>query len=57
MSDFGWLGFQAGVIQAYRYDVDSENFTRLLGNDTPFLMENSMGRSLYFQFTLSLVSP
>ncbi len=57
MSDFVWLGFQAGVIQAYRYDVDSENFTRLLGNDTPFLMENSMGRSLYFQFTLSLVSP
>jgi hypothetical protein len=57
MSDFIWIGFQVGVIQAYRFDADSGNFMRLLGDDTPFLMENTMGRSLYFQLTLNLVSP
>lgn len=57
MADFIWLSIQAGYIYAYRFNVDSDNDYRSFGSDKPYIMENQMKPTPYFQISLNLVSP
>jgi hypothetical protein len=57
LSDFIWVGFQAGYIINYGFNVDSGNFYRGFGSDRPFVMENSVSSAPYFQVSINLVSP
>lgn len=57
ITDFIWVGLQAGYIVNYNYNVDSGNFYRGFGSDRPYIMENSVKSAPYFQVSLNLVSP
>jgi len=58
LSGFVWLSVEAGYRINYSYNVDEGgDFLRLLGDDTPFLMENDFGNPVYFTIGLSYVSP
>ncbi|MEN9302774.1 MAG: hypothetical protein RL264_1203 [Bacteroidota bacterium] len=57
ITDFIWVGVQAGYIVNYNFNVDSGNFYRGFGSSRPFVMENSVTSAPYFQISLNLVSP
>jgi hypothetical protein len=57
LSDFIWVGLQAGYIINYGFNVDSGNFYRGFGSDRPFVMENSVTSAPYVQVSINLVSP
>lgn len=57
ITDFIWVGVQAGYIVNYNFNVDSGNFYRGFGSSRPFIMENSVTSAPYFQISLNLVSP
>lgn len=58
LSGFIWLSVEAGYRINYSYNVDEGgDFLRLLGDDTPFFMENEFTNPLYFTIGLSYVSP
>ncbi len=57
LSDFIWVGLQAGYIVNYSFNVDSGNFYRGVGSDRPFVMGNSVTSAPYFQVSINLVSP
>tara|TARA_R110002050_G_scaffold2603_3_gene14831 strand:- start:4821 stop:5915 length:1095 start_codon:yes stop_codon:yes gene_type:complete len=58
LSGFIWLSIEAGYRINYSYNVDEGgDFLRLLGDDTPFFMENEFTNPLYFTIGLSYVSP
>jgi len=57
LSDFIWVGMQAGYIINYSFNVDSGNFYRGIGSNRPFVMENSVSNTPYFQISINLVSP
>jgi len=57
ITDFIWVGLQAGYIVNYSYNLDSGNFYRGLGSDRPFVMENDVTSAPYFQVSINLVSP
>lgn len=58
ISGFIWLSVEAGYRINYSFDVDKNgDFTRLLGNDKPYFIENGLGNPLYFTVGISYVSP
>lgn len=57
LSSFIWVSAQAGYIYYYRYDLDSGDFFRGFFGDQPYVMENAMQNTFYFQFSINLVSP
>jgi hypothetical protein len=57
LTDFIWVGVQAGYIINYSFNVDSGNFYRGFGSDRPFVMENGVTSAPYFQVSINLVSP
>lgn len=57
LTDFVWVGVQAGYMINYSFNVDSDNFYRSFGSDRPFVMENSVTSAPYFQVSINLVSP
>ena len=58
---FIWLGVQAGYQIGYSFNVDhladGKDFFRGSFGDDPYAFENKIGNPLYFNFTISLVSP
>jgi hypothetical protein len=57
ITDFIWVGAQAGYLINYSFNVDSGNFYRGIGSDRPFVMENIVNSAPYFQVSINLVSP
>lgn len=57
LSDFIWIGAQAGYIVNYKFNLDSGNFYRGIGSSAPMVMENQVSSAPYFQISLNLVSP
>ena len=58
LSGFIWLSVEAGYRINYSYNVDEGgDFLRLLGDDTPYFIENEFTNPLYFTIGLSYVSP
>jgi hypothetical protein len=57
ITDFIWVGAQAGYLINYGFNVDSGNFYRGFGSDRPFVMENIVNSAPYFQVSINLVSP
>jgi len=58
LSGFIWLSVEAGYRINYSYNVDEDgDFLRLLGDDTPYFIENEFTNPLYFTIGLSYVSP
>lgn len=51
LSDFVWLGFQAGMRVNYRFAVDLES-----ASNAP-IFDNNIGLPYYFGFSINLVSP
>lgn len=57
ITDFIWLSAQVGYRINYNFNIDKGDSFRLLGDDTPYYMENTLGNALYVQISLNLVSP
>ncbi len=58
LSGFIWLSVEAGYRINYSYSIDEGgDFLRLLGDDTPYFIENEFTNPLYFTIGLSYVSP
>ncbi|MFW5760117.1 MAG: DUF6268 family outer membrane beta-barrel protein [Cyclobacteriaceae bacterium] len=56
IKDFIWFSVQAGYRVNWIFNVDQGEFFRGF-DDTGFYMENELTNPLYFQFSVSLVSP
>ena len=56
-----WGGFQVGYRINYSFDADNlengRDFYRGFFGDQPFAMLNNLGNSMYFNFSISFVSP
>jgi len=48
---------QVGYRANYSFDVDRGDFVRLLGDDTPYLVETALSNPPYFGLSLNWVSP
>lgn len=55
--NFLWLSVQAGLRLNYVYNVDQGEFFRSITSDRPYMIENKMGITPYFNISLNLVSP
>lgn len=56
-----WCSVQAGYRINNRFDVDefvdNKEIQRILGNDTPYEMENKLSSAVYALFSIHLVAP
>jgi len=52
-----WFTLQGGLRYNWEFNVDDGDFFRSLFAEDPYLFENELGNPLYFQFSISWVSP
>ncbi len=57
IKDFIWLSAQGGLRYNYSFNLDDGDFFRGFFGDQPFVMENDLANSLYFNISINLVSP
>lgn len=54
---FVWLSAQVGYRINFRYDIDSGDRFRWLGDDEGYVQTNQLNNTFYFNFSINLVSP
>lgn len=57
ITDFIWVSAQVGYRINYNFNVDNGDIFRLLGSKQSYYMDNTLSNAIYFQISLSLVSP
>jgi len=54
---FIWMSVQAGYRINYRFNTDDGDFYRSLGDDKPYVFENTLKNAFYTNISINLVSP
>lgn len=57
ITDFIWISAQVGYRINYNFNIDKGDSFRVLGDKSPYYMENTLSNALYVQVSLNLVSP
>lgn len=57
ITDFIWISAQLGYRINYNFNIDKGDSFRVLGDNTPYYIENTLTNAMYVQISLNLVSP